>query len=327
MNAGVELVVRWVLALALLVAGAVTWRFAGFFGQSLLAEIAIFALLAMSVDLLAGGVGLMSLGQAMYFGLGAYTTAMLTTRYGVAALATMPVAMALAALVALAVGAAIVRFGEIIFIMLTLALGEMFTSFVFANRGFGGSDGIPGVPRADLSWIGIDLLRPASFAATVLVIVLVAFVGFDALSRSPLGLVFTAVKRNPARALALGANLTAVRTAAYVIASAIAALAGTLMAQLNGYVSPDLAGWDLSGLVLIMVIFGGLGSVSGAALGAVVIKLLSHYVAKFTSHWGLVLGIIFIIVVLFAENGLFALLCRAAGRRNAAAMGSRLAGL
>jgi branched-chain amino acid transport system permease protein len=319
MNARVELVVRWVLALALVVAGAITWRFAGFFGQSLLAEIAIFALLAMSVDLLAGGTGLMSLGQAMYFGLGAYTTAMLTTRYGVAALVTMPVGMALAALVALAVGVVIVRFGEIIFIMLTLALGEMFTSFVFANRSFGGSDGIPGVPRADLAWLGIDLVHPASFAAVVLVIVLVAFVGFDALSRSPLGLVFTAVKQNPARARALGANLTAVRTASYVIASTIAALAGTLMAQLNSYVSPDLAGWDLSGLILIMVIFGGLGSISGAALGAVVIKLLSHYVAKFTSHWGLVLGLIFIVVVLFAENGLFAMLCRAAGGRNAAA--------
>lgn len=326
MNARAQLVVRWLLALALFVAGTVTWRFAGFFGQSLLAEIAIFALFAMSVDLLAGGTGLMSLGQAMYFGLGAYTTAMLTTRYGMAALAAMPVAMVLAAIVALVVGVVIVRFGEIIFIMLTLALGEMFTSFVFANRSFGGSDGIAGVPRADLSWLGVDLARPASFAAVLLVIVLAAFVGLDALSRSPLGLVFRAVKQNPARARALGANLTAVRTASYVIASTIAALAGSFMAQLNGYVSPDLAGWDLSGLVLIMVIFGGLGSISGAALGAVIIKLLSHYMAKFTSHWGLVLGIVFIAVVLFTENGLFALLCRAAKGRDAATE-SRLAEL
>jgi branched-chain amino acid transport system permease protein len=327
MTSRVELVVRWSLAVALIAAGIVTWRIAGYFGQSLLAEIAIFALLAMSVDLLAGGTGLMSLGQAMYFGLGAYTTAMLTTRYGIGALESMPVAMALAAAVALAVGVVIVRFGEIIFIMLTLALGEMFTSYVFANRSFGGSDGIAGVPRADLSWLGVDLSRPASFTASVLVIVVIAFVGFDGLSRSPLGLVFAAVKQNPARARALGANLTAVRTISYVIACTVAALAGSLMAQLNGYVSPDLAGWDLSGLVLIMVIFGGLGSISGAALGAVVIKLLSHYVAKFTSHWGLVLGIIFIIVVLFAENGLFALLCRVAGRRGPAAKESRLAGL
>jgi branched-chain amino acid transport system permease protein len=318
MTGRTELVVRWVLALALIIAGAITWRLAGFFGESLLAEIAIFALLAMSVDLLAGGTGLMSLGQAMYFALGAYTTAMLTTKYGLSALATMPVAMALAAIVALAVGVVIVRFGEIIFIMLTLALGEMFNSFVFANRGFGGSDGIAGVPRADLSLLGIDLGRPASFAAVVIVIAIAAFVFFDALSRSPLGLVFTAVRQNPTRARALGANLTAVRTTSYVIASTVAALAGTLMAQLNGYVSPDLAGWDLSGLVLIMVIFGGIGSISGAALGAVVIQLLNHYVSKYTSHWGLVLGLLFIVVVLFAENGLFALLCRAAGRRAAA---------
>ena len=109
-----ETLVRWTLALLLLGVALITWRLAGFFGQSLLAETTIFALFAMSADFLAGGAGLMSLGQAMYFGMGAYTTAILTTEWHLYALATIPIGMAVAALVALVLGSLIVRFGEVI---------------------------------------------------------------------------------------------------------------------------------------------------------------------------------------------------------------------
>jgi branched-chain amino acid transport system permease protein len=307
-----ETLVRWTLALLLLGAGLIAWRLAGFFGQSLLAETTIFALFAMSVDFLAGGAGLMSLGQAMYFGMGAYTTAILTTEWHLSALATIPIGMAVAAVVALALGSLIVRFGEVIFIMLTLAAGEMLYAYVFANRAIGGSDGIPGIARADLTGIGIDTQNASAFSAVVIVIAFAAFIFFDGLLRSPFGLVLKAVRQNPARARALGAPVRRLQIAAYVISSPAAALAGSLLAQLNNYASPDLTGWDLSGLVLIMVIFGGLGSLSGAALGAVIVELLSHFTSRFTSHWGLILGLIFIVVVLFADNGLFAIFVRLA---------------
>lgn len=309
-----EVALRWLLALLLLAAAVIAWRTAGYFGQSLLAQTAIFALFAMAVDFLAGGVGLMSLGQAMYFGMGAYATAVLTTLWNVPALATVPIAMAVAGVVALALGSIIVRFGEIIFIMLTLAAGEMLYAYVFANRSVGGSDGIASIPRADLSGIGLDLGSGPVFSAVVVVIAFLAFVFFDALLRSPFGLILAAVRQNPARARALGASINRMRTVAYVVSSVVAALAGSLLAQLNHYASPDLTGWELSGLVLIMVIFGGLGSLSGAALGAVAIQLLSHFTARFTSHWLLILGVIFVAVVLFAENGLFALMSRGAAR-------------
>jgi branched-chain amino acid transport system permease protein len=309
-----ELAVRWLVALLLLLAAIIAWRSVGFFGQSLLAETLIFALFAMSVDFLAGGAGLMSLGQAMYFGLGAYVTAILTTLWDVGALVTVPIGMALAAVVALVVGSVIVRFGEIIFIMLTLAAGEMLYAYIFANRAVGGSDGLSGVPRADLSGIGLNLNSGPVFSAVVLAVTFVAFVVFDGLLRSPFGLIMSAVRQNPARARALGTRINAVRTIAYVISSAVAALAGSLLVQLNHYASPDLAGWDLSGLVLIMAIFGGLGSLSGAALGAAIVQLLSHFTSRFTSHWGLFLGLIFIAVVLFADRGLFALLLNFANR-------------
>lgn len=309
-----ELALRWLVALVLLIASLVAWRSVGFFGQGLLAETLIFALFAMSVDFLAGGAGLMSLGQAMYFGLGAYVTAILTTLWGVGALTSVPIGMALAAVVALIIGSIIVRFGEIIFIMLTLAAGEMLYAYIFANRAIGGSDGIPSVPRADLTGLGLNLNNGPVFSAVVLIVTFAAFVLFDGLLRSPFGLILNALRQNPTRARALGARINRLRTAAYVISSAVAALAGSLLAQLNHYASPDLAGWDLSGLVLIMAIFGGLGSLSGAALGAVIIQLLSHFTSRFTSHWGLVLGVLFIVVVLYADRGLFALLLNAANR-------------
>ena len=312
-----ELALRWLVALLLLVASLIAWRSVGLFGQSLLAETLIFALFAMSVDFLAGGAGLMSLGQAMYFGLGAYVTAVLTTLWDMSALATVPIGMALAAVLALAIGSVIVRFGEIIFIMLTLAAGEMLYAYIFANRAVGGSDGISGVPRADLTILGLNLNSGPIFSIVVLLVTFVAFVVFDGLLRSPFGLILNAVRQNPARARALGARINSLRTVAYAISSAVAALAGSLLAQLNHYASPDLTGWDLSGLVLIMAIFGGLGSLSGAALGAAIIQLLSHFTSRYTSHWGLALGVIFIVVVLYADRGLFALLSNGANRLTA----------
>jgi branched-chain amino acid transport system permease protein len=264
----------------------------------------------MSVDFRAGGAGLLSLGQAMYFGMGAYTTAILTTAWHVSALATIPIGMAVAASVAIVLGSLIVRFGEIIFIMLTLAAGEMLYAYIFANRVVGGSDGIPGIPRIDLSAIGLDTQNGAVFSLVVITVAFVTFCLFDLLLRSPFGLILNAVRQNQARARALGAPVHRLQLAAYVISSPVAALAGSLMAQLNNYASPDLTGWDLSGLVLIMVIFGGLRSLSGAALGAALVELLSHFTSHYTSHWGLILGLIFILVVLFADNGLFAILLR-----------------
>jgi len=305
---------RWAVALALMLAGTVAWARAGAFGQGFLAEVAIFAIFAMAVDLVGGLAGLMSIGHAMYFGIGAYGVAYLTTAVDV----SPGWAMALSAAAALAlgglVGSVIVRFGEITFILLSLALAEMVYAFVFSNRALGGSDGISGVGRLDLSAIGVDAGAPAVFAALALVAAFASFVALDALARSPFGLIAAAVRQNPARARALGTPLNRVRTVAYALSTALAALAGALLAQLNGFVSPDLTGWTLSGLVLIMAVLGGLGSISGAALGAVLIQTASHYMSRVTGYWGFFLGVLLIAVVLFAENGVFALLQRAAAR-------------
>ncbi|WP_376093690.1 branched-chain amino acid ABC transporter permease [Roseomonas sp. CCTCC AB2023176] len=317
MSDGLDIRLRWTIAAALVLAALVTWGKAGFFGQSLLAELAIFAIFAMSVDLVAGLVGLMSIGHAMYFGFGAYAVALLTTELGVSAGTALLLAVAGAAVVAALVGAVIVRFSEIIFIMLTLALSEMFYAFIFGNRTLGGSDGIAGVPRLDLSPIGLDGEAPEVFSAVTVVAAVITFALLDALARSPFGLVAAAVRQKPSRARALGTRINLVRTVVYALSAALAALAGALMAQLNNFASPDLAGWTLSGLVLIMAILGGLGSISGAALGAIIVQAASHFLSRWTGYWGFFLGVSFIAVVMFAENGLFALLRRPFVRRAA----------
>lgn len=305
---------RWAIALVLMLAGLAVWSRAGAFGQGMVAEIAIFAMFAMAVDLVGGLVGLMSIGHAMYFGVGAYGVAYLTTAAGMSAGWAMLASVAGALVLGGLIGGVIVRFGEIIFIMLSLALAEMVYAFIFANRALGGSDGISGVGRLDLAAIGIDTARPASFAAIALLAALASFVALDILTRSPFGLIAAAVRQNPVRARALGTPLNRVRTTVYALSAALAALAGALLAQLNGFVSPDLAGWTLSGLVLIMAVLGGLGSISGAALGAVLIQTASHYMSRVTGYWGFFLGVLLIAVVLFAENGIFALLTRAVAR-------------
>ena len=317
MRAGLDTRLRWGLAVALSAAALAAWTVAGSFGQSLLAEIAIFALFAMALDLAAGLVGLMSLGHALYFGLGAYGLAVLTVRFGLPAGASTVLCVIIAGAAGAAVGRLIVRFSEVIFITLTLAFSEMFYAFVFGNRSLGGSDGISGVPRLALTGLGLDSGDPKVFAALTLGCAVAGFLALDTITRSPFGLVAAAIRQNPARAQALGAPLAAVRTTVYAISAALTGLAGALIAQLNGFVSPDLAGWSLSGLVLIMAILGGLGSVSGAAFGAVLVQTASHYVSRATGYWGFYLGLLFIAVVLFAENGLFAIL-RSAARAGAA---------
>ena len=317
---------RWIVAAALAAAGFVAWWTVAPFGQGLLAEVAIFAVFAMAVDLAAGVIGLMSIGHAMYFGLGAYGVALLTTQAGLPPGAAILLAVAATFCIALLVGAVIVRFDEIIFIILSLALSEMFYSFIFANRSVGGSDGIPGVPRVDLRVLGLDIAEPSTFAAANLLGAVAVFVALDLLVRSPFGLIAVAVRQNATRARALGTPINRVRSVTYALSAAIAALAGAAMAELNGFVSPDLASWTMSGLVLIMAILGGLGSISGAALGAVIVQTASHFMARWTGYWAFYLGLIFVSVVLFAENGIFALLRRAAAAMMRPRSGARADG-
>ena len=163
--------------------------------------------------------------------------------------------------------------------MITLAIGQMFYAYFFKARAFGGDNGMSGTPRFDLSPLGLETGDPAVFSALMLVIAGAVYVALLLLVRSPFGMMLTAIHQNENRLASLGCPVFRYKLAAFGLGGAIAGLAGALMAQHTGFVSPDLAFWTLSGEALIIVILGGSGSLVGAAGGAAVFVLLRDHLS------------------------------------------------
>lgn len=299
---------RWRAMSALLLAAAavVAWLGAGKFGQELIAQIAILAIFAMSLDLLVGFTGLVSLGHAAFYGIGAYATAAFATMLGWPAAAAMAAAVAVSALAALVTGAFAVRLAGVFFIMVTLAIGEAIHAYLFKARAFGGDDGMAGIPRFDLSAIGVDMIDSRAFALFTVIAAVAVYGLLEGVVRSPFGRMLVAVCQNEARARALGCRVRRVKLAAFTLAGALAGFAGALTAQHTGFISPELLFWTTSGEVLIVVIIGGMGSLVGPAAGAVLVVLAADWASGLTDYWMLWMGLIFIAVVVVIPNGLYA---------------------
>jgi branched-chain amino acid transport system permease protein len=295
---------RRVLAAMVAAALLAWWTRAGYFGHELLAEIAVFAILAMSLDLLAGRAGLVSLGHAALFGTGAYLYAAATLRWGWPPGAALVGATLLSAAIALAVGAVATRVQGVFFIMITLAAGEMGHEFFFRNRSLGGDDGLGGIPRLDLGALGLDLEDPATFSLVLLALLALSYLLLARLLASPFGAVLNGLHANPQRLGALGLPVRRYQTAAFTLSGLIAGFAGTLAAQHTQYISPALLHWTTSGEVLVMVILGGLGTLIGPVLGAAVLVLLRHELSELTRYWGFWLGLFLVLVVMGGGRGL-----------------------
>ena len=300
------------LPLSLIVAAAALGFYAisEYFGREMLAEVAIFAIFAMSLDLLVGYAGMVSLGHAAFFGIGAYVTAGLTAVAGWPLAAAMPVAVLAAGLAALAIGFFCVRLGGVFFIMITLAFGQMFHAWFFKDRTFGGDDGLGGTPRFDFSAIGLDMTDPTHYAPFVVVVAALAGILMMRIVQSPFGHTLTAIHQNEHRLRALGCPVRRYKLGIFVMAGLFAGLAGSLMAQHTGFVSPGLFHWTLSGEVLIMVIVGGTGSLLGPAIGAAVVIGLREELSSLTEYWMLFMGLFFVAVVVLAGDGFYGLLGR-----------------
>ncbi len=294
---------RSVLAALTLIALLISWTNAGYFGMEILAEIAILALLAMSLDLLAGYTGLVSLGHAALFGCGAYSFAAFTALWGWPPSLAMAAATLFTGLVALIVGAVVTRVQGIFFIMITLAIGEMGYELVFKTRALGGDDGLAGIPRVDLSAIGVDLNDPGSFALVLILVVAVFYVLLQRLLSSPYGAILTGLHDNAGRMRALGLPVQLYQTSIFAFSGALAGFAGTLSAQHTMFISPQLLHWTTSGEVLVMGILGGLGTLIGPVIGAALITLLRHELSDLTDYWGLWLGLFLILAVMGGKNG------------------------
>jgi branched-chain amino acid transport system permease protein len=301
---------RRIVAVSLLAAALVSWWFSGYAGQDRIGEIAIAAIFAMSLDLLVGYGGMVSLGHALFFGLGAYALAGLTLFLKWPPSAALPAAILLTGLIAMLIGRFIIHLGGVFFIMVTLAFGQMGWAWFARDKVFGGIGGLSGLPQLDLSILDADLANPADFALLALAMATLVYLVLARLIASPFGAVVSAVHRNENRARALGCPVQHYKLAVFTIAAMLAALAGTLQAQRTGFVSPDLLVWTSSGEVLIMVIIGGLGSLLGPIVGAALWTLLHHYLSALTPYWMAIMGAFFIAIVLFAGEGLYGALAR-----------------
>ena len=276
----------------------------------LVVQMMIFALFAMSLDLLIGYAGMPSLGHAAYFGVSAYTTGLLALRLDLNVWLALPAGIILAALTAMLFGLLALRTRGSYFLMITLALSQVAWGIAFGWRSLtGGDDGLPDVPRPTLGlhlpWSLADSTPFYYFTLLIVAFAICLLVGVVA---SPFGYALRGIRESETRMLALGYNVWRYKFAAFVLGAVFAGLAGCLYAYYDRFVSPDYLHVSRSAEVLLMVILGGAGTLIGPAVGAVLIVLLENVVSAYTERWLLLLGIIYVLVSLFAPNGLIGLM-------------------
>jgi branched-chain amino acid transport system permease protein len=272
---------------------------------SILTDLLIFGLLAMSLDLIIGYTGMVSFGHAAYFGLGAYGSALLLIHWAPPVPVALLAGAVLAALIAAPVGWFSTRATGIYFAMLTLAFAQLLYTVAYKWRELtGGSDGIAGVPKTTLFWGGPSLASPRSYYFLVAACVVLSLVVCRGLVRSPFGRALQAIRENEHRVTSLGRDPRPFKLVVFVIAAFFAGLAGALFAPFRGFASPEVMFWVLSGQALMMVITGGIGTLIGPVLGAMVFILIQEMLSTYTEHWMIFAGLVFILIVIFLPGGL-----------------------
>ena len=283
----------------------------------LFTRIFIYALAAVSLDLILGFGGMVSFGHSAYFGAGAYVVGILSFHAAdggspagwsslaglESALTAWPLAAAAAAVLALLVGAVSLRTSGMYFIMITLAFAQMLYYFFVSLEAYGGDDGL-GIGRRNRV-PGLDLENETVFYYVCLAALAVFLLLGRRLVHSRFGMVLQGCKENEQRMQALGFPVYRYKLAGFVLAGAVAGLAGALMANYMGFVSPGLMHWTVSGEIMVMVILGGMGTLMGPVVGAAALLLLEEALSAYMEHWMVVLGPLLVLVVLFARYGVW----------------------
>jgi branched-chain amino acid transport system permease protein len=263
----------------------------------------IFAIAALSLDLLIGYGGLISFGHAAFVGLGAYAVGILSAHGLHDAIIALPVALLSSALFAYVTGVVCLRTKGVYFIMITLAFGQMVFFTASSLAPYGGDDGLTIAARNTLG--GFAFFRSeGSLYYLIWGCLLGAYCFSRMLVGSRFGRVFRGAKENALRMETIGFNVYRFQLAAYVIAGMMAGLSGFLLANATEFVSPAYMSWQRSGDLIIMVILGGLGSLHGAIIGAGAYLLLEEWLSAFTEDWKVIFGPFLVLVVLFARGGL-----------------------
>jgi branched-chain amino acid transport system permease protein len=276
-------------------------------------RIMVFAIAALSLDLILGYGGMVSFGHAAFVGLGAYTVGILASHGVTDFLAQAASAMLVCALFALVTGAVSLRTKGVYFIMITLAFGQMAFFFMVSFSAYGGDDGLTLNARSTLFGTGA-LENDVVFYYVVLAVLLAFFLFARALIGARFGRVLRGLRDNAERMRAIGFSPFPYQLVAYCIAGVMAGMSGALLANQAEFVSPAFMTWQRSGELIMMVVLGGMGTLSGAILGAAAFLLLEDVLSSFSEHWRFALGFLLIVMVLFTRGGIVGYLRRVSAR-------------
>ncbi len=257
----------------------------------------LYGLAAVGFNILYGYTGLISFGHAMFFSAGAYGIAIGLVKLGLDPIQSILLALATTFVVAVVTGYLSLRHTEIYFAMLTLAFAQLIYSLILKMRDLtGGDEGIYNIPRL--------FGEVETYYYLVLVIVGVLVILAWWLVRTPLGLAFQAVRDNPDRAETLGMSVSRVRLVSYIISAYYVSIAGALYAPLHRAITPEIAFWTFSALIVMMTILGGSGRVVGAFIGGLIFIYINTFATGFTEFWQLIMGILLALIVYLAPNGI-----------------------
>jgi branched-chain amino acid transport system permease protein len=297
-----------VFVVAALIFAAIGAAMGDTFFLRLATEALIFAGLALSVDILLGYTGLLSLGQALYFGLGAYISAVVLKE--VPSFWTAMGAVLVASLVVGTIAGLIAnRVRGVYFALVTFGLAQVAARAVYNTRSLGASDGLIGVPIVPIN-LGVGTIMsnaPASFFLFTLGFIVVLYLVSAYVLDTPFGRILVALRANERRVPFLGYSTRSARVAAYVLAAVVASLSGALYPMLRGFVSPELMFFTTSGNAVITVVTGGVGTLAGALYGGVILTVLKSVIGSMTEHHLVVIGLLFMATVIFLPKGLMGL--------------------
>ncbi|WP_298437141.1 branched-chain amino acid ABC transporter permease [uncultured Jannaschia sp.] len=312
-----ERVLNAVLLGGLAAIAGIAWVTGEIFTVTLATRVAILALAAVGLNLALGLGGLVSLGHAVFFGIGGYAMGILASHaQSYDPILTWPVlfegstsmpviwlvAMSVSALAAWLIGLVTLRTSGVYFIMITLAFGQMFYYFAISWPAYGGEDGLSIYVRNGFP--GLNTLDPIQFFGLCLAVLLLALWVVARLTASGFGLALGAARQSEARVRAAGLDPMRLRLTAFVISGAITGLAGALFADLNRFVSPTMFAWQMSGELIVLVILGGVARLCGPVAGAALFVALEHWLGGVSDYWQVFLGLLLLAVVLFARGGI-----------------------
>ena len=269
-------------------------------------EALIYGGFAMGVDLLLGYAGLLSLGHALFFGLGAYVAGLVLKEWTASFWLALSTVLVAATVVGSIAGIIAIRARGVYFALITFGLAEVASKVVFNTRQLGGSDGIIGIPvvQANFLLFTVDSSNAGSFFLLVLVLIMAMYFALEALLQTPAGRLVVAIKANEHRVPFLGFSAHRYKLLAFILAANVTAMSGALYPMLRGFVSPELMFFQASGNAVITVILGGVGTLIGPLYGSVILSALKSIVGSYTEHHLIVIGVLFMISVIFFPKGL-----------------------